>query len=67
MTRHYTHTGEAAAIAAVAAIPSVTGNTTAPALPVPKPVDAGAIRTALNRMNSKNWKTVKVDLLALVS
>jgi integrase len=67
MTRHYTHTGEAAAIAAVAAIPSVTGNTTAPAMPAPKPVDAGAIRTALNLMNAKNWKTVKADLLALVS
>ena len=67
MTRHYTHTGEAAAIAAVTALPAVMGGASVPALPAPKPADAAAIRAALEQMTAENWKTVKADLLALVS
>ena len=43
MTRHYTHTSEAAAGAAVAALPDITGQAPAkPALPAPAALDAAS-------------------------
>ncbi len=67
MTRHYTHTGEAAATAAVAALPSVLGPASPPSLPASRTVTAEAIRAIADRLNAKSWKTVKEELVALTN
>lgn len=68
MTRHYQHTGEAAALAAVSALPSLTeeNKKALPQSQSPRMVDAGAIRTGLEAMTAKNWKAQRAELLAMV-
>ena len=66
MPRHYTHTGDAAALAAVSALPSVMGDTKAlPPPPSPRLVDAGAVQGIAERLTGKNWKEIKAELLTL--
>ena len=66
MTRHYTHTGEAAALAAVTLLPAVIGE--APkALPVPSPVALlkAQVREVAQKLTAKTWKTARAELLTL--
>lgn len=66
MTRHYTHTGDAAALAAVSALPSVMGDVKAlpPALVV-HTVDAEAVRGIAEGMTAKTWKHAQAELMKL--
>jgi hypothetical protein len=66
MTRHYTHTGEAAALDAVNGLPFVIGE--APkALPAPtRMVDADAVRRLAEGMTPTTWCALRAELLALV-
>lgn len=67
MTRHYTHTGEAAAMAAIAALPSMDREEVK-ALPPPgsgRLVDAEAVRAIAIDMTGKNWKDKKKELIFL--
>lgn len=64
MTRHYTHTGEAAALEAVSALPSLTGEPVK-ALPLLLMVDAVVMLEIVNAMTAKNWKSKKVELIEL--
>jgi integrase len=66
MTRHYTHTGEAAAIDAVSGLPFVLGE--APkALPAStRTVDAETVRKLAEGMTPKTWRNVRAELLTLV-
>ena len=64
----YTHTNEDALRRAVATLPAVIGDTPAPVLPPPvQTVNAAPIRAALDKMNAKNWPTVKKELLATLT
>jgi len=67
MTRHYTHTGEAAALDAVNGLPFVLG--AAPkALPAPvRMVAAETVRNLAEGMTSKTWRTLRAELLALAT
>ena len=67
MTRHYTHTGEAAAIDAVSGLPVILGK--APkALPAPtRTVNAEMVRKLAKGMTPKTWRTLRAELLALVN
>ena len=67
MTRHCTHTGEAAAIDAVGGLPFLLGG--APkALPAPaRTVDAGTARRLAEGMTPKTWRRLRDEMLALVS
>jgi integrase len=70
MTRHYTHVGDLAASVAVGALPSVLGPV-AGALPQPAASEGrdsrwGHVKALAERLNGKNWKTVRADLMALV-
>jgi integrase len=66
MTRHYTHVGELAAGLAVAALPSVMGDTK----PETKKCEQGTIlrevRAIADSMNGKNWREKKAALSALL-
>jgi integrase len=64
MTRHYTHTGEAAAAAAVAALPCVMGSEPK-ALPPGRTVDAAAVMAIAESMTAKTWKAARAALLEL--
>jgi integrase len=65
MTRHYTHVGEAAARASVAALPSVLGDATAPAaLPAPEPWRA-QIRQLADKLTTANVEETRRAMLAL--
>jgi hypothetical protein len=67
MTRHYTHTGEAAALAAVNGLPSVLGDVPAPALPPATTlIDAAKVRELARGMTPKTWRKAQAELLALV-
>jgi len=69
MTRHYTHTGEAAAIAAVAALPSIMGEEASkalPAAPAPRLIDADAVLAIIEAATTKNWKA-KMDELRVLT
>jgi len=72
MTRHYTHVGEAAAIAAVNSLPAIMGETMVvpakPMLPPASPLEQfkTKVRDALEHMNTKNWQTVRTEMLAIV-
>lgn len=66
MTRHYTHTGEAAALAAVSSLPSFTGEPVK-ALTPPIMVEAGAIIAIANEMTAKNWEAKKRELIQLAT
>lgn len=63
----YTHTDEDSLRRAVASLPAVIGEN-APVLPPPiKTINAAPIRAALEKMNVKNWQTVKKNLLATLT
>lgn len=69
MTRHYTHTSEAAATAAVALLPDITGQ---PKLVLPTPADTGTVpkakvRELAEKLTKKNTEEVKQALLALLA
>ena len=70
MTRHYTHTSEAAAGAAVAALPDITGpDAITPALPA---ADVGAVfkskvRELAEKLTPKNVRDIRDALLALTA
>jgi hypothetical protein len=67
MTRHYTHVGEAAARASVAALPSVLGEIAAPpALPAPEPWRAQICQLAA-ALTPANVKETRAALLALAT
>ena len=67
MTRHYTHTGEAAALEAVSGLPIVLGE--APkALPASsRTVDAETVRKLAEGMKPTTWRSLRAELLALVA
>jgi len=67
MTRHYTHVGEAAAGKAVAALPSVTGDSPKTVKPEPETVDAESVRKLAKKLTVKNVAKIKKELLALLS
>ena len=67
MTRHYTHTGDAAALAAVSALPSLMGDTKAlPPAKAPRMVETDPILAGLEAMTAKNWQAKRDELIALV-
>ena len=67
MTRHYTHTGEAAALDAVSGLPVILGETPK-ALPAPaRTVDAETVRRLAKGMTPKTWRKLRAEILALVS
>jgi integrase len=64
MTRHYTHTGEAAALAAVSSLPSLTGEVKAlPTSQTPQLLEAGMIRARLEGMRTTTWRAIRDELL----
>ena len=67
MTRHYTHIGEAAAGAAVAALPDITGTAKA-ALPAGDTVTipAATLRDLAERLTPENAEEIRRQLLDLV-
>ncbi len=69
MTRHYTHVGEAAAGRAVAALPSIIGETVSPSGPAgQQPRDIIVkLRAILEKMTGKNWKAANGKANALIS
>ncbi len=67
MTRHYTHTGDDAAAAAVALLPAIMGDVKA--LPAPASADPLAtfkaeLRGIVETITAKTWKEAKAALLA---
>jgi integrase len=69
MTRHYTHTGDAAALAAVSSLPSLTAEDTKflPPAQSPRRVDAGAVLAVVAGMTADNWQTKQAELLAMLA
>ncbi len=69
MTRHYTHTREAAALAAVSALPAFTGHPikALPPAPSPRMVEAEAVVKITQRLNGRNWRTIQAELLTLAA
>jgi len=65
MTRHYTHTSELAAASAVNSLPPVMGDMSVLALPPAKLIDAAPILALADKLNAKNWKTIRDELRAL--
>jgi integrase len=69
MTRHYTHTSEAAALSAVSSLPSIMSEEEPKALPpapAPRLVDADAVLAIFEGANSKNWQSKLAELHVLV-
>ena len=67
MTRHYTHTGEAAALDAVNGLPVVVGK---PQKELPAPartVDAEKVRHLAEGMTPKTWRKLRGELLTLTA
>ncbi len=67
MTRHYTHTSEAAACSAVNALPYMTGEPVK-ALPAADPLATfkAQVRAIVEGLNGKTWKAAKEQLTVLV-
>jgi integrase len=67
MTRHYTHTGEAAALSAVTALPDITGKAVK-ALPAADPVAKlkAELRVIVDGMTSATWKAAKDQLATML-
>ncbi len=67
MTRHYTHTSEAAALSAISALPSMSGEPVK-ALPAADPLATfkAELRPIIAGMTGKTWQAVKEQLTALV-
>ena len=67
MTRHYTHVGELAAGRAVAALPSIMGDT----LPEKPKREQGEIlremETITKTITAKNWREKKAALLEMLT
>lgn len=63
MTRHYTHVGELAAGKAVAALPSITGESKRE----PKPDTMSEARAMIESITAKNWREKKTALLDLLT
>ncbi len=69
MTRHYTHTSEAVALAAVASLPSLLGAEAPKSPDAPSPrsmVDAAVVRAIAEQLTKKNVSEIKDALLAMV-
>ena len=66
MTRHYTHVSELAAATAIRALPFVMSGKPPALLPAPKTVDAATVRAMAEKLNAKNWKETREELLKLV-
>jgi integrase len=68
MTRHYSHTSEAAAVEGVRALPDVLGTGTK-ALPAPAnaPDLRERVRTLAETLTGRNWRAVRAEILAAVS
>jgi len=66
MTRYYTHVGEEASSAAIAALPAVLGDEPR-ALPASKPqsVERAAVLKLAESLTSENWRTIRDELLEL--
>ena len=64
MTRYYTHTGEAAALAAVSALPSIMAAEDTKALPPADPLAAfkAELRDIVEKLNGKTWRATKAAL-----
>ena len=64
MTRHYTHTSEAAAITAVGALPVFTGDLPAvnPPLPDPLSILRQKVSELADRLNADNWQAIKKEM-----
>lgn len=62
--RLYTHTGDDALRKAVAALPAVIGENSAPALPLAKMIDVAPVRTLAESMTARNWKSKRDEILA---
>ncbi|MCX6992204.1 MAG: tyrosine-type recombinase/integrase [Kiritimatiellaeota bacterium] len=67
MTRHYTHVSELAAASAVNSLPAVMGDMSLPALPPAKMIDAAPVCALADKLNGKNWRTVKKELRKLAN
>ena len=67
MTRHYTHTGEAAAIDAVSGLPVVLGEVPKALLAPARTVDAETVRKLAEGMKPKTWRQLRTELLELVT
>jgi integrase len=69
MTRLYTHTSEAAAGAAVAALPDITGQAAAPTLPAPakRPFDGAALKALVDGLTARNLTETKAKLQMLLA
>ena len=67
MTRHYTHVGELAAGRAVAALPSILGDTAATAAQTTPEATLSKVRAIVESMTPKNLREKKAELLALVN
>jgi len=68
MTRHYTHTGEAAAMSAIASLPSMTAEQVKALPPAPsgRLVDADAVHAIMADMTMKNWKVKREEMMQLI-
>jgi hypothetical protein len=69
MTRHYTHTSEAAAGAAVAALPDITGQAVVmPVLPAAdEMISKAKVRELVETLTHSNLKERRTQLLSLVA
>ena len=68
MTEKYFHLSAGAASAAIESLPAVTGEIIQPAaLPAPaaRMIEADKINSLAEKLNGKNWKRIKTDLLQL--
>lgn len=67
MTLHYTHANDAAALAAVTSLPSLTDAPTRalPPASAARMVDASAMLAIVNHMTKDNWQSKKTELIRL--
>lgn len=66
MTRHYTHTGDEASRAAIAALPSVIGDDQLAKVEMPEAEALKAkVREIAGRLTAKNAKTIREELMAM--
>ena len=63
----YTHTSELAAASAVNSLPSVMGDTAALALPAHPVNIRDQVKALADKLTGKNWKTVRLEMLALAT
>lgn len=63
MTRHYSHTGDAEAIRAIAALPPIVEQGEHDALRQPRPAPPSWVVELVKSMSAKSWKQVKAAIL----